>query len=135
MKDDLTNNLAIDAEDFLQSVLDQSEKFGKVTTAHYHALMDALRCKSAVNMKEASLDHQIRYFYNASLVESAPDAKTKTKMTETQISAKIQNDPEYAALVKSSDEAESYLAYVENILEGMKQRYRMLEVIAKRLED
>jgi predicted component of type VI protein secretion system len=88
-----------------------------------------------VKLLEAKLDEKIRNFYNSSLVEGAPDAKTKTKLTEAQVSAKIQVDPEYIAAVAKLNKSEANLAYAQNILEAMRQRGRMLEIIAKRLEE
>jgi hypothetical protein len=119
----------IDDEDFAASLLDQAEKYAVVADSHRQAFMQAASLKSKRSILEGKLDEKIRSFFNAGLVESAPDAKNKTKLTEAQIQAKIQADPEFIAAVDSCNEADSYLKFAENILEGMKQRKDMLSTL------
>lgn len=118
----------INADNLRESALDQAERFAVMADAHRQALFQAADLKSKKNVLEGKLDEKIRSFYNAGLVEGAPDAKTKTKLTEAQITAKIQADPEYIAAVSACNEADSYLAFANNLLEAMRHRKDMLQI-------
>jgi len=116
----------IDQTKLSQFLEEHSTCYAKAALAHSEAYLQAADLKTKKNVLEGKLDERIRSFYNAGLVEGAPDAKTKTKLTEAQIQAKIQADPEYCVMVNACNEAESYLRLAESMLEAMKHRRDML---------
>jgi hypothetical protein len=119
----------INSDDLKESAFDQAERFAVIADAQRQAFFQAADLKSKKNVLEGKLDEKIRSFYNAGLVEGAPDAKAKTKLTEAQITAKIQADPEYIAAVNACNEADSYLAFANNLLESMRHRKEMLALV------
>lgn len=118
--------LAIDQLHFREAIAAQPSNYATAALAHSEAYLQAADLKAKRNLLEGKLDERIRNFYNTGLVEGAPDAKTKSKLTEAQIQAKIQSDPEYCVMVNACNEAESYLRLAEAMLEAMKHRRDML---------
>jgi hypothetical protein len=119
----------INGEELMESALDQAEKYAVVAEAHQKTYLQAANLKNKKNILEAQLDEKIRSFHNTGVTDGAADAKTKVKLTETQIQAKIQADESYIRLINSCNEADSYLAFANNILEAMRQRHTSIDLL------
>ena len=113
-----------------ESMFDQAEKYVEVATHHKNAYMKFCDWKLQKTLVEAQIDDKIRKMYNIGLVDGAPD-KTKTKLTEAQITAKIHADKEYVNTVNALNEAECNYIFACNMLEAMKQRKEMLMLLSQ----
>jgi hypothetical protein len=121
--------------DITEAALNHASQYTEIAEEHQKIFLLALQLKSKQSQVEAEVDEHIRNFFNSGLTEGAPDAKTKTKLTEAQVKAKIQADPKVKQATEEANKAESELVLVNHLLDAMKQRSKMIASLLNVMEE